>query len=107
MSPNHSLRGEDRKKFSKGVRRRRCVLNIIQRFQPNGFFFPVEKRNVFVQVSSPTAIDITIALMLHFLQYQNRAELQIAITFQLKQSLERIRVVFLEGGNRAMQIALL
>jgi len=29
-------------------------------------FFFCRKRNVFVQVSSPTAIDITIALMLHF-----------------------------------------
>lgn len=54
-------------------------------------------------MSSLTAI----ALMLHFLQYQNRTEVQIKYTFQLKQSLERICVVFLEGGNRAMQIALL
>jgi hypothetical protein len=70
-------------------------------------FFFCRKRNVFVQVSSVTAIDITIALILHFLQYQNRTEVQITFTFQLKQSLERIHVVFLEGGNRAMQIALL
>jgi len=81
-------------------------MNIIQRFQTNEFFF-CRKRNVFVQVPSPTAIDITFALMLYFLQYQNRTELQIAFTFQLNQSLKRIHVVFLEGGNRAMQIALL
>jgi len=57
-------------------------------------------------VSSLTAIDITIALMLHFLQYHTRTEVRIVFTFHLKQSLERIHVVFLEGGNRAMQIAL-
>jgi hypothetical protein len=60
-SQNHSLLKKKRSnKLTKDIWRGSCVMNIIQQI---GFFFFCRKRNVFVEVSSPTTIDIKNALL--------------------------------------------
>ena len=68
-------------------------------------FFSVEKETCLYKCQAQQPLKLQLLLRCTFCSI--RIALQIAFTFQLTQSLERIHVVFLEGGNRAMQIAFL